>query len=367
MSSACLGHRPAVQPLAPRDITSLTLVGQFSIPPLQVFPPEIGITFGGISGIAMDPRGMLWGVSDAQIAGRIYGFTLDGLGTPAFRVTPAALVGLSSIPGRDHADDESLAMLPDGTLIVSMEGSTTEPRLPPGLGHYTREGSFLNTLPVAERYLPEATGTQTKGARGNEGFESVTLTPDGGRLFVGTETPLMQDGNDPTFDAGGLARILEYTPRGGSFVPAREFAYPLEPVMKPAYAPGFFINGLADLLALNRTTLLALERGFVDRPDKTGRGMNTIRIYRASLVGASDVSKMESLKDQSSIVPVKKALLLDLSQVQGLSPDLAPELDNFEGLAFGPRLADGRATLIVVSDDNFSTRQRTWFLVFAIE
>jgi len=72
------------------------------------------------------------------------------------------------------------------------------------------------------------------------------------------------------------------------------------------------------------------------------------------------------LKDLSGITPVGKTLVLDLSEVPGLSPDLAPSLDNFEGLAFGPRLADGRSTLIVVSDDNFNETQRTWFLQFAI-
>ena len=95
--------------------------------------------------------------------------------------------------------------------------------------------------------------------------------------------------------------------------------------------------------------------------------MNTIRIYRISLKGATDVSKLDSLKGQSGIVPVTKTLLLDLGQVQGLSPDLSPELDNFEGMAFGPRLPDGRATLLLASDDNFSQRQRTWFLLFAIQ
>jgi hypothetical protein len=36
-------------------------------------------------------------------------------------------------------------------------------------------------------------------------------------------------------------------------------------------------------------------------------------------------------------------------------------------MTFGPRLPDGRATLLLVSDDNFSPAQRTWFLLFAIE
>lgn len=365
--TACVGGRPSVQPDAPRDITSLSLVSQYSLPPLALYPPVIGVLFGGISGITLDRDGMLWGVSDAQLGGRIYRFRLDGVGTPSFRVTPVSLAALEAGTGRDRADDESLAMLPDGTIVVCMEGSNTEPRLPPALGHYTRDGALVNMLPVRDRYVPEATGTVTKGARGNAGFESVTITPDGERLFVGVETSLVQDGEQATFEAGGHARIIEYRSHGDTFAAGREFVYPLDALTKPAFAPSFFVNGLADLLALNRTTLLALERGFVDRPDRTARGMNTIRIYRVSLAGASDVSKLDALKGQSGIVPVTKTLLLDLGQAQGLSPELAPELDNFEGMTFGPRLADGRATLMLVSDDNFSERQRTWFLLFAIQ
>jgi 3-phytase len=369
--SGCFGMRASVRPEIPREIKSLTLIGQASIPPLGLFPPAAGMTFGGISGIALDNGGTLLGVSDAQLGGRIYQFSIEGMGSPSFRIAPYWFVPLEAAKGRDRADDESLVVLRDGTIVVCAEGTSTEPRLPPALNHYTRDGAFLNSLPVREHYAPEATGTVTKGARGNAGFESVTMTPDGGRLFTAAETALVQDGELATFDAGTQARIAEYVPRRNSFEPLREFVYPLEPVNKPSFTPSFFINGLADLLALNRTTLLALERGFVDQ-DKTAtngprRGMNTIRIYRVSLTGATDVSKLDSLKGQSGIVPVTKTLLVDLSQMQGLSPELAPELDNFEGLAFGPRLPDGRATLLVVSDDNFSDRQRTWFLLFAIE
>ena len=96
-------------------------------------------------------------------------------------------------------------------------------------------------------------------------------------------------------------------------------------------------------------------------------GRCCIRLYRITLAGATDISPLESLKGHPEVVPVKKTLLMDLGSVQGLSPDLAQNLDNFEGLTFGPRLPDGRATLLLVSDDNFRAEQRTWFLLFAIE
>ena len=39
--------------------------------------------------------------------------------------------------------------------------------------------------------------------------------------------------------------------------------------------------------------------------------------------------------------------------------------DNWEGLALGPRLPDGRRTLVAVSDDNFNPLQRNWVAILA--
>ena len=56
---------------------------------------------------------------------------------------------------------------------------------------------------------------------------------------------------------------------------------------------------------------------------------------------------------------MRKRLLLDLD-------DLGIPLDNVEGLTFGPRLPDGRQSLVLVSDNNFAATQFTQFLLFAL-
>jgi hypothetical protein len=126
------------------------------------------------------------------------------------------------------------------------------------------------------------------------------------------------------------------------------------------------VNGLVELLALGDDVLLALERSFVAEAGNTGRNTNRIRLFRVDLAGATDVSSMDTVQGMNGIAAAAKTLVLDLSDVAALSPELAPSLDNFEGLAFGAQLPDGRRTLIVVSDDNFNQTQRTWFLQFAV-
>ena len=367
-TTSCLGRRPPINHSdVPREVTTLTLVGQFSIPALERFPPVMGLPFGGVSGLAARNEGReIFGISDAHLGGRIYQFALENPGG-ALRVDTVSAVSLAMAPGDDRPDHEGLAILPDGNFAVSAEGTGREPRLPPSVYVYGRHGDFVRRLPVPDKFIPEPTGSLTKGARGNAGFESLTLSPDGDRLFTAAEMPLIQDGEVATVDAGARTRILELVARGGTYEPAREFAYDLERIITTPFTPSLQINGLVDLLALNRTTLLALERGFVEDKDKPTHGLNCIRLFRISLAGATDISKLESLNGHGEVVAVTKTLLMDLSKVEGLSPELAPSLDNFEGLTFGPRLPDGRATLLLVSDDNFSEVQRTWFLLFAIQ
>jgi hypothetical protein len=368
VATSCLGAPPRIKhPEVPKSITTLTLVEQFSIPSLGRFPPLMGLPFGGISGLTTrNASREIYGISDARGGGRIYRFALENSGD-ALRIETLSSVSLEMAPGDESPDHEGIALLPDGTFAVSAEGTGREPRQPASVAVYGRHGDFMHRLPIPEKFVPEPNGSATKGLRGNAGFESLALSPDGERLFTAAETALVQDGDAATFEAGTRTRILEFVARHGTFEPAREFAYDLEPVQKPPFTPNAFINGLVELLALDRTTLLALERAFVENRETPALGRSYIRLYRITLTAATDISAFESLKGHPEVVPVKKTLLMDLSNVQGLSPDLARNLDNFEGLAIGPRLPDGRATLLLVSDDNFRAEQRTWFLRFAIE
>ena len=118
-------------------------------------------------------------------------------------------------------------------------------------------------------------------------------------------------------------------------------------------------------VALDDTHLLALEREYIENKADARASVNRVRIVHVSLSGATDISGFDSLNAARGVVPVARTLLLDLADVKGLSPALAT-LENFEGMTLGPRLPDGRATLVLVSDDNFNPLQRTVFLLLAI-
>ena len=78
---------------------------------------------------------------------------------------------------------------------------------------------------------------------------------------------------------------------------------------------------------------------------------------------ASDVAALDSLIGSTDrparFVPMTKRLVLDFDR-------LGIRIDNLEGVSYGPTLANGHRTLVLVSDDNFNAAQTTQFIAFEV-
>jgi hypothetical protein len=139
-----------------------------------------------------------------------------------------------------------------------------------------------------------------------------------------------------------------------------EVAYSLEKV-EVEKSPGQYPaeNGLVDIAAIDDKNFYTMERRYIHSINK-----NIIRIFKCAITNkTTDISKMDSLK-VGSFSAVQKTLVADLD---AYLPKMNPaELDNIEGIAFGPTLANGNRTLIVVSDNNFGKGQRTLFMAFEL-
>lgn len=367
---AACGPRAVHAPTAAAtDIAGLSLIGHYSLPAISDRDPLRLARPGGVSGLAVDPAtGEIVGISDDPQDNRVFIFEVSKPGAP-FRVDLRAYFPLPSGPGAPAAlDSEGIAITRSGHMFISSEGlPRREPRVPPAIVEYTRRVDSVGPLTIPSKFLQPESGPITRGVRENEGFEALTLTPDEQRLFTASETSLAQDGEGATFTRGTTARLIEFVAEGGTFVARREFPYPLEPVPQVDFTPRFMINGLVELLALSDTEFLSMDRGYAEEAGDNGRRATFIRIFRTSLDGATDISAMASIRRRSDLKPVRKRLVLDLNAVKDLPSELrVAALDNFEGMCFGPTLADGSRTLLIVSDDNFSPRQRTWFLLFRV-
>lgn len=248
-------------------------------------------------------------------------------------------------------DPEGLALTKNGKLVVTSEGIAAA-LIPPWVRLFGLDGHQLADLPVPDQFIP-AGSPQTKGVRQNLGFESGTTV--GPYFYTGSEGALVQDGPAAGVGVPSPARLLRYNLKTGR--PDRQYLYWTDPIAEPPVPPtAFAVNGLVELLALDKHSFLSMERSFSVGAPGTG---NTIKLYTVEVSGARNVGGRPSLAGQLGHTrPVTKTLLLDLD-------DLGIPLDNVEGLTFGPDLADGRHSLVLVSDNNFAPSQFTQFLLFA--
>ncbi|MFZ1415672.1 MAG: esterase-like activity of phytase family protein [Defluviicoccus sp.] len=320
-----------------------------------------GTVVGGLSGIAYDATtGAYYAVSDdrSQVnSARLYTLTID-VADGRLDDGDVVFTGVTTLRRSDGepfpaggVDPEGIALTEAGTLYIASEGNTAA-GIPPFINAFSIDGRKQAALPIPEKFLPDAGGTQ--GVRNNLAFESLTLTPDGRFLFTATENALVQDGPVATLEQGSPTRILKFDTASGR--PVAEYLYRTQPIAAAPLAPlGLSGNGLVELLALDSAgTLLALERSY-----SVGAGI-TARLFEVDTRTATDISAIGTLEGTDGVEAVTKRLVFDLGA-------LGIPLDNLEGLTFGPDLPDGRRSLIIVSDDNFNPGQFTQVLAFAIE
>ena len=338
----------------------LSFIGQQILPTATFYA---GTQVGGLSGIDyIGGTSFVANSDDRSQFGNARFYTLDlALTSTAFSgVTFTKVTEFKTPAGIPYPtlqiDPESIRRLPNGNYLYTSEGDTNR-----GIDAFIREarpdGSYVRDLTLPAGY--QQTGPAgTTGIRNNLAFESLTLSADGTTITSATENALRQDGPATAFGVGSPSRIVTFDNATG--LPGAQYVYNVNPVANPTTPPGgFATNGLVELLDLGHGQQLALERSFVSglvTPfSATG---NSIQIYLIDTHGATDVSGFASLAGQT-YTPVSKTLLFDLDS-------LKIPLDNIEGITFGPTLENGRRSLILVSDNNFSPTQFTQFLAFEV-
>ncbi|MEL6943888.1 MAG: esterase-like activity of phytase family protein, partial [Bacteroidota bacterium] len=148
------------------------------------------------------------------------------------------------------------------------------------------------------------------------------------------------------------SRIIFIDKESGAFT--RQYAYLLDPVAERGIVLN--LSGAVEILAVTKDVFLVMERSF-----SAGIG-NFVKIYKTTIGEATDISNLSALEG-ADYIPVKKELLLTINDLE-----LANPVDNIEGMSWGPTLANGNRTLVLVSDDNFGLfgPQVNQFLAFEV-
>ena len=286
--------------------------------------------------------------------------------------------------GKLALDAEGIVRLPDGSTLISDEYG-------PSIYRFSAEGEFIDALPVAESVRPVRNGVfdyssnnppagqdpprpgnPSNGRQNNQGFEGLTVSPDGNTLFVALQSATRQDGG-----TGGSSSTRDHT---------RVFTYDLSNLdqitLTGEYVvrlPGFLqdnatrIAAQSEILAISDTQLLILPR------DGNGFGTNNpTSLYRqVDVVDLRDATNILGQPYEGQIapggvlnpeiVPAVLASWLDVNDVAqlnrfGLTNGELQGFDNlsekWEGLALLPALDDAAPYdwfLFVANDNDFLT------------
>lgn len=355
LAAGCGAPAPQEAGAAP----GLRLLGETLLPSRLSFQ---GTTVGGLSALDFDAASGTWAAlsddrSDLQPA-RFYTLRVD-IGPQRLAVEPLAVTSLRDARGQTHPprgngvlapDPEGLRLLPGARTLLWASESGPGPSAAPSLHEVRIDGSHLREFEVPDLDLL-GTGAAGTGPRSNQSFEGLALTPDGRTAWVAMEGALQQDGPLPTLSApGGACRFTAFDVASGRAV--RQLAYVPDAIPFAPTVPGTHAdNGVSEVLMLDAHRMLVLERAYA-----LGTG-NSLRLFEVDTRDGSDTLALPRL-EAGNHRPAPKRLVADFAQL-GLA-----RLDNTEGMAWGPRLPNGRRTLVVVSDDNFNPMQVTQFAAF---
>lgn len=165
----------------------------------------------------------------------------------------------------------------------------------------------------------EVVYASTSEQRHNRGYEGLCFSPNGDTMYIGLERP----------KSGNITNIIAYDLKEKR---EKTYTYHLDILPEDKCDD----NGITELLTLNDSTLLVVERAYL------GPKGNSVRVYK-------------------TLIPNKGTEIIKVKLLTSFSA--SPELDNIEGVSFS---ASGKA-LIFISDNNGNPYQQTLFINMKIK
>jgi hypothetical protein len=266
--------------------------------------PVPGIGNAELSGITWAGESRYFVVDDGRSRLFPLEVTLDPASGAIARIVAGEFVSL-----RGARDVEGIAWLAGSRSVLVTDETVHEVR-----EHDPVSGELRRRIPAPPPYRGRM--------RENRGFEGVAVSPDGGTVWVANEGPLRLDGDSPNALEGAWVRLQQLD---ASLAPVRQVAYKTE--------PGLGFVGVVDLMLAPGGELLVLERAL------TGGGFSA-RIFAVALDGATDVTRIEKLRNRDDFRATRKERLWERTG----------GFQNFEGIALGPELPSGGRLVLVVSD-----------------
>lgn len=252
-------------------------------------------------------------------------------------------------------DPEGLRSLSGGRYLLSDEYG-------PSILEFAADGRLLRAWPTP-RHMQVEHPAKTKeeenalnqtGRASNKGIEGLAVSHDG-RSVVGLfQQALLQDSVRSPESGSPSGKVCRLLVIDQATHETKELLYELD-------SSEFGTN---EILAAGPDQYLVIEKDGLSGSEAAFRKLMLISTAEATNVAGMDCSFAGGIP--SDVKPVSKTEFLDfLNPEYGLSGDSMPE--KIEGLTWGPNLADGRRTLIVVIDNDFESSAPSRIWVFAVQ
>jgi hypothetical protein len=359
---SCSGLKPTAA-----TTPKLKFINAIEIPSNQEFKNTL---VGGLSGIDYDVTNDLYYIiSDDRSERNVARFYTAKIDMAADTIKDIAFQNAISFKNENHdyysdwqkkpatsIDPEDMRYNPKTKMIVwSSEGArVVSDKLTvlqnPAIKNATLDGNYVNQYVLPSNLIMQK---EEKGPRSNGVLEGITFDKKYRNLYSNIEVPLYEDDTEATTTKGGLIRIYKYDAK--SMKNTAQYGYLLEPIASaPKPENGFAINGISAIQYYGNNQLLVVERSY-----SVGKPNCTIKIYLCDFSKATDVKNLASLQNQNYTLASKK-LVLNMD-------DLGVFVDNVEGITFGPKLTNGKQSLLLVTDNNFSKSQKTQVFLLEVE
>lgn len=349
-------------------ISSLKFLDEYDLP---YNLPYKNTTVGGLSSIDYDAQNdVYYLISDDRSEINPSRFYTAKISLVSTEINSVKIIGVTTLRQengqpypdlkkhtKQTVDPEAMRFNPKTRQLVwSSEGERIVKQgdtvlIDPSVNTVFTDGKLSSTLALPKILKMHATES---GPRRNGVLEGLAFADNYKTLYVNLEEPLYQDGPRADLtDVNPLIRIFKFDWKTKKNI--AQYAYKPEPIAYPAKPEnGFKVNGVPDILAVNKNQLLVTERSFSDGHDGC-----VIKVFLADLNGADNIISNPSLIKNPPQHLTSKKLLLNMN-------DLKIYIDNVEGATFGPTLPNGHQSIIFVADNNFNKTEKTQFFLFEV-
>lgn len=275
-------------------------------------------------------------------------------------------------------DPEGIRVGDCGQLFISDEYG-------PRVIEFSSDGKMVREFTMPEKILINSPGlnkldensNNTSGRQSNRGMEGLAISLDQKTLFGLIQSPLLQD-CETTRDTYVVSTLVTNPKNGvseqikttvvkevltGLNCRLLQFSVSGEHQKEVLYPLDQSSNKLNEILAIDDDSFIVIERDGAAGVEAAFK-----KIMLISTKQATDISAMEKLPPKEipvAVTPVAKRVLIDMLDPRwNLAGEAMPE--KIEGLTFGPRLSDGRRTLLVNSDNDFEAMNPSYIYVFAV-